>query len=294
MPKVDPKAKVTLKDLETRDRPNWCPGCGDFGIQVAVKQALVNLGLRPENVVISTGIGCGSKINQWIETYGFAGLHGRSLPVAMGIKLANPELTVLDIGGDGDGYGIGMGHFMNMARRNLDIVYIVQDNQTYGLTLGQVSPTSEKGMQSISTPKGVIEEPVNPIRLGLAGGCTFVARSFSGDPAHLTKMIELAIAHKGFALIDTFQPCVTFNKLNTYSFFRERVYKLEELPDYKPTDIDWAFQKAGEWGQKIPIGVFYQVEKPTYEESDVALKKGNPVKAVLEGIDLTPAYESFM
>lgn len=294
MPKVDPKAKVTLKDLETRDRPNWCPGCGDFGIQVAVKQAIINLGLRPENVVISTGIGCGSKINQWIETYGFAGLHGRSLPVAMGTKLANPELTVLDIGGDGDGYGIGMGHFMNMARRNLDIVYIVEDNQTYGLTLGQVSPTSEKGMQSISTPQGVIEEPVNPIRLALAGGCTFVARSFSGDPTHLTKMIELAIQHKGFALIDTFQPCVTFNKLNTYSFFRERVYKLEELPDYKPTDMDWAFQKAGEWGQKIPIGVFYQVEKPTYEESDVALKKGNPVKAVLDGIDLGPAYESFM
>jgi len=285
---------ANLKDLETKDRPNWCPGCGDFGIQMALKQAIVNLGLEKENVVISTGIGCGSKVNQWIETYGFAGLHGRSIPVAMGIALANPELTVIDVGGDGDGYGIGMGHFINTMRRNLNITYIVQNNQTYGLTLGQTSPTSEKGMVGPSTPKGVIEEPVNPIRLALSSECTFVARGFSGDVPHLTKLIEAAIKHKGFALIDTFQPCVTFNKMNTYDFFRKRVYKLEDEAGYDVRDINEAFKRAGEWGDKIPIGIFYQVERPTYEDSELGLRKGNPVKADISKIDVNEVMQGWM
>lgn len=285
---------MQLQNLLTKDVPNWCPGCGNFGIQAALKQALVNLKLEPQNVVISTGIGCGSKVNQWIETYGFASLHGRSLPVAMGVKLANPELTVIAAGGDGDGYGIGMGHFINTMRRNLDITYIVQNNQLYALTLGQVSPTSDKGAKGHSTPLGVIEEPVNPIRLALAAGCTFVARGFSGDIPHLTMLIEKAIAHRGFALIDVFQPCVTFNKVNTYDYFRSRVYKLEDEKNYDTLNLEAAFGKAGEMGAKIPIGLFYRAQKPIYEDADPGLINGIPVKADISQIDVSMMMESFM
>jgi 2-oxoglutarate ferredoxin oxidoreductase subunit beta len=292
---------TTLKDLETRQQPNWCPGCGDYGIQAALKQAIVNLKLNPEDIAISTGIGCGSKINQWIETYGFAGLHGRSIPVAMGIKLANPSLTVIDVSGDGDGYGIGMCHFINTMRRNLDITYIVQNNQIYGLTLGQTSPTSEKGATGPSTPHGVIEEPVNPIRLALSSDCTFVARGFAGDISHLTSLFEQGVEHRGFALIDVLQPCVTFNKVNTHQFFKDRVYKLEEISGYDVEDLDAAFVRAGEWGEKIPIGVFYKVDKPIYEDSDVGLTGeagkswgGCPVKAAVGDVDVGEIMESFM
>lgn len=305
---------TTLKDLETRQSPNWCPGCGNFGIQAALKNAIVGLKLAPENIVISTGIGCGSKLNQWVHTYGFAGLHGRSIPVAMGVKLANPELTVIDVSGDGDGYGIGMAHFINTMRRNLDITYIVQDNQVYGLTLGQTSPTSEKGAKGPSTPHGVIEEPVNPIRLALSSNCTFVARGYAGDIPHLTYLIEEGIKHRGFALIDVFQPCVTFNKVNTREFFNKRVYKLEDLKGYDRTNIVKAYEVAGEGysragggtdeaaghgragvgSEKIPIGIFYQVEKPTYEDNDVGLKMGVPVKADISGVDVGEVMRSFM
>lgn len=283
-----------LKDLQTKDVSNWCPGCGNFGIQVAIKQAIINLKLDPKDVVISTGIGCGSKINQWIETYGFAGLHGRSIPVAMGIKLANPELTVIDSGGDGDGYGIGMAHFINTMRRNLDLTYLVENNQLYALTLGQVSPTSDKGSKGPSTPHGVIEEPVNPIRLALSSDATFVARGFSGDIPHLTMLIEKAIKHRGFSFIDIFQPCVTFNKVNTYDYFRSRVYKLEDDKSYKTDDLNAALIKAGELTPKIPIGLFYQVEKPTYEDFEPGLVNGVPVKADIDTIDVSTLMESFM
>ncbi|MDD3861662.1 MAG: thiamine pyrophosphate-dependent enzyme [Candidatus Gracilibacteria bacterium] len=284
---------TNLKDLETRDKSNWCPGCGNFGIQTAIKQAIVNLSLDPANVVISTGIGCGSKINQWIETYGFAGLHGRSLPVAMGVKLANHNLTVIDVGGDGDGYGIGMGHFIHNMRRNFDMTYLVENNQVYGLTLGQTSPTSDKGMKGPSTPFGIIEDPINPIRLALSSDCTFVARGFAGDIPHLTGLIEQGISHKGFALIDIFQPCVTFNKINTYAYFRQKVYKLEEA-GHDATNLGEAFARAGE-SEKLPIGIFYKVEKPTYESSDVGLKDGVPRAQVdISEIDVSEVEESFM
>lgn len=285
---------TNLQDLQTKCSPNWCPGCGDFGIQAAVKNAIVEMELDPADVAISTGIGCGSKLNQWVNTYGFAGLHGRSVPVAMGIKLANPELTVLDVGGDGDGYGIGMGHFINTMRRNLNITYIVQDNQVYGLTLGQTSPTSEKGMKGPSTPQGVIEEPVNPLRLALSSDATFVARGFAGDIQHLTKLIVAGIKHRGFSLIDVFQPCATFNKINSFKFFRDRVYKLEDVEGYDTGDLNKAFEVAGEYGEKIPTGVFYQVDKPIYEDSDPGLKSGNPVKADISNVDIGAICESFM
>ncbi len=293
---------ASLQDLYTkRQSPNWCAGCGDHGILAALKQTVVNLKLDPENVAISTGIGCGSKVNQWIETYGFAALHGRSVPVAMGIRLANPSLTVIASSGDGDGYGIGMGHFINTMRRNLNITYIVQDNQTYGLTLGQASPTSEKGTKGPSTPHGVIEEPVNPIRLALSSDCTFIARGFAGDIPHLAWLIAEGINHKGFSLIDVLQPCATFNKVNTHQFFRERVYKLQDVDGYDTGNIYEAFKRAGEWGQKIPIGIFYKTEKPTYEDIDKGLNGelcksfgGCPVKIDIDDIDISDAMESFM
>lgn len=262
------KSMTNIKDLETRDKPNWCPGCGDHGILMAVKQAIAASGIEPHNIAISTGIGCGSKLNQWVNTYGNQGLHGRGLPVAMGMKLANPEITVLSVGGDGDGYGIGMGHFINNMRRNIDITYIVQDNQTYGLTLGQTSPTSDKGATGPSTPFGVIEEPVNPIRLALSSDCTFVARGFAGDIPHLADLILQGMQHKGFALIDVLQPCATFNKVNTYKYFRERVKKLE---NHDVTDLNAAFAKA----DGLDIGVFYKVSKPTYEDQEPGLRGGH-------------------
>lgn len=285
---------TNLNDLKTRQNPNWCPGCGDYGIHAAMKAAIVELNLDPNNVVISTGIGCGSKINQWINTYGFAGLHGRSVPVAMGIKLANPNLTVLAVSGDGDGYGIGMGHFINAMRRNLNFTYIVQDNQTYGLTLGQTSPTSEKGMKGLSTPHGVIENPVNPIRLALSSDCTFVARGYAGDIPHLTRLIVEAVKHKGFSLIDVFQPCATFNKINTPEFFGKRIYKLEDIKGYDKTNLVKAFEVAGEWGEKIPTGVFYQVEKPIYEDMEPGLSGECPAHADISGIDIGRVEETLM
>lgn len=284
-----------LKDLQTKDTPNWCPGCGNYGIQAAIKNAIVNLKLAKENVVISTGIGCGSKVNQWIDVYGFAGLHGRSLPVAMGIKLANPKLTVIASGGDGDGYGIGMAHFINTMRRNINITYIVQNNQLYALTLGQVSPTSEKGTKGISTPSGVIEEPVNPLRLALSGSCSFVARGFAGDVEHLSKLIEEGVKHNGFSLIDVLEPCATFNKINTHQFFRDRIYKLDDVKGYDRKNLMMAFEKAGEWGEKIPTGIFYQVEKSTYEEMDPALSRGAiPAEADISNVNVSEMMESFM
>lgn len=285
---------MNFKDLETKDRSNWCPGCGNFGIQAALKQAIVNLNLDPNKTVISTGIGCGSKINQWINTYGFAGLHGRSLPVAMGIKLANHKLTVIDVSGDGDGYGIGMGHFIHTMRRNFDMTYIVEDNQVYGLTLGQTTPTSDKGAKGPSTPFGIIEDPINPLALALANNCTFVARGFSGDIPHLTKIFEEAINHKGFSFIDIFQPCVTFNKVNTYEYFRKRCYRLEES-DYDKNNFEVAMKKAFEVGDKMPIGIFYQTSKSTYEENDVGLKSGiAKVDEDISEVDVSEVMESFM
>jgi 2-oxoglutarate ferredoxin oxidoreductase subunit beta len=254
----------------------WCPGCGDFAILVALKQALVKLGKPAHEVVVASGIGCGGKLPHFIKTYGFEGLHGRVLPAASAIKLANHSLTVIAVGGDGDGYGIGMGHFIHTCRRNIDITYITQDNQVYGLTTGQTSPTSEKGFKTKSTPEGVIEEPINPISLAIAAGATFVARGFSGNLPHLADLIYQGITHKGFAVIDVLQPCVTFNKLNTYEYFTKKCYKLDEK--YDPSDKIAAFAKAQEWREKIPIGVFYKEERPTYEDCSPQLANGPLVK----------------
>ncbi|MDE1798144.1 MAG: 2-oxoacid ferredoxin oxidoreductase [Candidatus Micrarchaeota archaeon] len=254
----------------------WCPGCGDFAILAALKSALSKLSLDPHNVVVASGIGCSGKLPHFIKTYGYEGLHGRSLPAASAIKLANHGLTVIDVGGDGDGYGIGMGHFMHTCRRNIDMTYIVHNNQIYGLTTGQTSPTSEKGFKTKSTPEGVLEEPVNPLQLAICAGATFVARGFSGNLPHLADLMREAITHKGFAFIDVLQPCVTYNKLNTYAYFTQKCYKLDST--YDPTDKFAALKKAEEWADKIPLGVIYKTQRPTYEEGLPQLANGPLVR----------------
>lgn len=284
---------LTIKDFDTVARPDWCPGCGDFGIQVAVKQALVNLQIEPHNVAIVCGIGCSSKLTHWINAYGFHGLHGRALPPAVAVKFANPKLTVIADGGDGDGYGIGMGHFIHTMRRNVDITYLVHNNMVYGLTKGQATPTSQKGYKSPSTPFGVIEQPVNPMALALTAGATFVARGSAGDAIHLAKIIEAAIKHKGFSLVDIFQPCVTFNKINTYAFFMKNCYKLDTVEGYDTSNFGMAMEKAMQ-SDKLPIGIFYQTERPTYEEEDPGRHSSIPVAELdIGNTDITVAMEKY-
>ena len=208
--------------------PDWCPGCGDFSVLSALQAALFELGLKPHQVVVISGIGCSSNLPGYINTYGMHTLHGRSLAVGTGVKLGNHELKVICTGGDGDGFGIGGNHFLHTMRRNVDLTYIVMDNQIYGLTTGQCSPTSVKGMKTKSTPHGNVENPINPIPLAMVGGATYVARGFSGKQKHLVELLKGAIQHKGFSFVDVFSPCVTYNKDNTYQWFNPRVKILEE------------------------------------------------------------------
>ncbi|MBU1992149.1 MAG: thiamine pyrophosphate-dependent enzyme [Patescibacteria group bacterium] len=283
-----------ITNLNTEVESNWCPGCGNFGVWNALKQAIVGQNLDPDKIALVSGIGCSSQINQWINTYGFQSLHGRLLPAATGIKLCNHELTVIAVGGDGDGYGIGMGHFIHAMRRNLDMTYIVTNNQVYGLTQGQTSPTSMKGHKSKSTPFGAIEIPVNPLELALSSGATYISRGYAGDLPHLTNLISDGIAHKGFSFIDVLQPCVTFNKINTYQYFQQRCYKLED-EKHDAADKHAAYIRAGEaWDSKIPIGLFYEEERPTYESEEGALKAGPLAGQSLEGINIERIMRRFM
>lgn len=282
-------------DLNTKTFPTFCPGCGDFGIWGALKQAYAEIGLEPHQFAIVYGIGCSGNMCSFVNTYGFEGLHGRGIPVATGIKMANPSLPVIMVGGDGDILGEGMGHFIHACRANHDLNIIIHNNQVYGLTTGQTAPTSEKGMETKSTPHGVIEEQTNPVSLAITAGATFVARGFSGDITHLSHLMSAAITHRGFAVLDVLQPCVTFNKINTYQWFRERVYKLDDR-GYRQTTKTAALEKALEpWHTNIPLGIFWQEEKPTYEDSLPQLKEKGLLHARddLSKIDLTPLYEEF-
>lgn len=283
---------MELSKYKSETRPDWCPGCGDFGVLNSLTQAVANLNIDPKDLLVVSGIGCSSNLPGFINAYGFHSLHGRALPIATGAKLANPELHVVVTGGDGDGYGIGLGHFIHAMRRNLDLTYVVMDNQIYGLTTGQASPTSAKNFATKSSPSGTIEEPINPMALALIAGATYVARGFSGDPKHLTELIQKGIAHKGFSLIDVFSPCVTWNKMNTYDYFRQRCAKFNG-PDYNTSNFEQALAKSREMDPKLPIGLFYESQKPTYEEQDVALKAGNPVKAKLGVVDSKQLFQEF-
>ena len=257
--------------------PDWCPGCGDFGVLKGIQTAAAKLGIPTHNLLVVSGIGCSSNLPGFINAYGIHSLHGRAVPVATGAHLANTDLKTIITGGDGDGYGIGVGHLIHAMRRNLDVTYIVMDNQSYGLTTGQTSPTTTVGHKTKSTPMGNVENPLNPLALAITAGATFVARAFSGEQKHLADTIAAAIEHKGFSLVDVHSPCVTYNKINTYPFFKERVYKLED-ENWDPSDFNSSLNKAWEWGDRIPLGVVYKTDKPTYEDSEIAFKKGALVK----------------
>jgi 2-oxoglutarate ferredoxin oxidoreductase subunit beta len=288
-------------DFKTDVFADWCPGCGDFGIMTALQMAFAELGLEPHQVVMVSGIGCSGKEPHNVKAYGVHTLHGRTLPFATGIKVANPELVVLAIGGDGDGLGIGAGHFVNTGRRNLDITYIIHNNGVYGLTKGQASPTLKLGLKTKALPKPNINEAVNPIALALVAGYTFVARSYAYDVKHLKETIKQAIQHKGLAFIDALQPCPTYNDINTREWYggedrkdpqtrkpQSRLYKLEET-GYDPVVHSLAeefekkmraMDKAREWGDRIPIGVFYRNElQPTFVDritSRIPFYRTNP------------------
>jgi 2-oxoglutarate/2-oxoacid ferredoxin oxidoreductase subunit beta len=271
-------AALTAADFKGKVDPDWCPGCGDFGVLASLKSALAELEIPPHDVVTISGIGCSSNLPGYINTYGMHTLHGRALAVATGVKLANHNLHVIVTGGDGDGFGIGGNHFIHTMRRNVDLLYIAMDNQIYGLTTGQVSPTSQIGMKTKSTPFGSIEGPINPIALALAAGATFIARGFSGEPKHLTDLMKQGLRHKGFSFIDVFSPCVTYNHDNTYPWFKQRVKKLEDEPSYDSSNWNAAMDKAQMWGDEIPIGRFFErTDLPSLHGAEPILFEGGPL-----------------
>lgn len=272
---------LTVKDYTSETDVTWCPGCGDFGVLRGVQMALADLNIPLHEVAVISGIGCSSNFPHFMTPYGVHSIHGRLLPVAMGAKLANPELTVVGTGGDGDGYAIGSGHFTHACRRNVDITYVVMNNQIYGLTTGQTSPTSDVGHETKSTPEGNIEPPFNPLGVALAEGATFVSRAFSGDVKNMAELIKKGIEHEGFALVDVFSPCVTYNKVNTYAWFKERLYNMNEPPKDLGMDPHDTSDRAAAFALTIPnpdriaYGLFYEdTDQPTYEGQDPALAQG--------------------
>lgn len=283
---------VPQSSYVTTHMPTWCPGCGDFGIWTALKDALSKLGYGSTDAVVVYGVGCHGNMYNFVRVYGFAGLHGRTLPVAQAIKLANHKLPVIVVSGDGDGLGEGGNHFIHAAKRNPDITVIIHDNQVYGLTTGQASPAAKKGFKTKSTPEGVTDEPINPMQLALTAGATFVSRGFAGDVSSLSLLIQKAIMHKGFSLVDALQPCVTFDKIHTYAWYRSRVYDLAS-EKYSPDNRLKAYERANEWGDHIPVGIFYEENRPTSEDYEQALEKGTLVSQSLANIDATKLLQEF-
>lgn len=270
---------VTRKDFEGSERPTWCRGCGNHAILNAIKMALAEHDVAPHEILIVTGIGCGSKLPHYIKVTGFHGLHGRTLALATGARLANHGLRVMTVHGDGDGYGEGLSHFLNAARRNLNLVDVVQDNRIYGLTKGQYSPTSERGKHTPTSPEGALDGPIQPLAMAITAGATFVSRGYSGELKHLAWLIGEALEHPGYALVDVLQPCVTFNRGTAYDFYSGRVYKLEETPEYDPADRAAAWERAFEWGERIPIGIFYRDPSVPSYEAQVPALQGGPLVA---------------
>ncbi|MDE0012415.1 MAG: 2-oxoacid:ferredoxin oxidoreductase subunit beta [Candidatus Poribacteria bacterium] len=266
------KGAPTARDFQGDVNPDWCPGCGDYSVLRALQTAYAKSGRGNHEHMTVSGIGCSSNLPGYVRTYGMHTLHGRSLAVATGAKLANHQMNVVVTGGDGDGYGIGGNHFVHTMRKNIDLLYIVMNNQIYGLTIGQASPTSMLGMETKSTPFGNIEAPLNPIAMAIVTGATYVARGFSGDQKQLTDLMYEGMQHRGFALIDVFSPCITFNKDNTYDFFKPRVQALE---NHDPSDQEAALKQAVKWGDEIPIGLFYQdTSRPALDEMEPVLENG--------------------
>jgi 2-oxoglutarate ferredoxin oxidoreductase subunit beta len=273
---------LSRRDYDSPTSPTWCPGCGNHGILNGIKMALAELEIAPHQVLIVTGIGCGSKLPHYMKVNGFHTLHGRALPVATGARLTNQSIKIMTVHGDGDGYGMGLGHMMHAVRRNIGLVDIVQNNRVYGLTKGQYSPTSAVGMRTPTSPQGAIDRAVPPLGLAIAAGATFVARGYPGRLRHLAWLIGQALQHDGYALIDVLQPCVTFNRASSYDFYNPRVYNLQD-ENHDLTDRTAAWEKAYEWGERIPIGIFYHVSGiPTYEEQVAALQDRPPVQRPLQ------------
>jgi len=264
---------VSIKDYESSYKNHWCPGCGNFGILAAMKDALVNLKIQPEQLLIISGIGQAAKTPHFLKCNMFHALHGRALPLATGAKMANHNLNILVNSGDGDCYGEGGNHFMHAIRRNVDLTLIVHNNKIYGLTKGQASPTSDVGMVTPMQPNGVISESFNGIAVALSLGAGFVARGFSGNMEHLSRLIQEAMKHKGFSLIDILQPCISFNRVNTYEWYKKRVYDLFE-ENYVPDNFEKAMNLARQWGDKIPIGIIYKEEKVTFTDRIEVFNQG--------------------
>ena len=270
----------------------WCPGCGNFAILIALHQALKQLNLNPQDVLIFYGVGCAGNGANFTKTYAWHSLHGRAIPSAIGAKLANKDLTIIVMAGDGDSFGEGMGHFIHALRGNTNITYITHDNKVYGLTTGQAAPTSIKGYKAKTSPRGVIETDANPISLALASGGGFVARGFSGEADHLKDLFRKAIKHKGFSLVDVFQPCVTFNKVNSFKFYYERLYNLDEKK-HKKNNLELAWKESLIWGNKIPYGIFYENNEKSYEDHLPELKGKALVKRKLKVRNINKLLEEF-
>ncbi len=281
------------EDFKTCDEIAWCPGCGNFGILRSLQQALAGIGLAPNEVLICSGIGQAAKLPHYVNANCFNGLHGRALPVAVAAKMANPRLKVIVTTGDGDCYGEGGNHFLHNIRRNVDITLLVHDNQIYGLTKGQASPTTEPGFRTKVQTQGVILEPLQPLKMAIALGAGFAARGFSGESEHLSGLIREAINYPGFALVDILQPCVSFNKHNTHQWYRERVYKLDP-EKYDCRDEKAALEKAAEWDPKIPLGIIFRKEKASYEQKSGIDKRNPAVTEPLEDIDIKPVFKDFI
>jgi len=281
----------TFEQYQGAQEPAWCPGCGNFPILRTLKEALVELGVEPHQLVVVSGIGQAGKLPHYLRCNTFNGLHGRTLPVATGIKLANHEALVLAVAGDGDAYGEGGNHLLHAIRRNIGVKLFVHNNQVYGLTKGQASPTSEEGMVTKAQPLGVLSAPLNPLALAVALDASFVARGFAGDGEFLKELMKQALQHRGFALLDILQPCVTFNKLNTYKWYRQRVYRLG--PEHDPTDRAAAFQLALKWGERIPTGVIFRNDRPPMQERLSVLKEAPLLKQPFSLEEALRAVEEF-
>jgi len=284
---------VTIKDYAESIPIAWCPGCGNFVILQALRKALVDLGIEPHQILFVSGIGQAPKLPHYTHGNVFNGLHGRTLPAATGAKIANHELIVIGIDGDGGAYGEGIGHLLATIRRNVNMTYMVHNNQVYGLTKGQASPTSDLGFVTKTTPLGAIQ-PVNPLALALASDASFLARGFAGDIEHLSALLKMGIEYRGFSLIDILQPCVSFNHKNTYQWYRERVYKVEDESGYDSSDKMAAFAKAQEWGDRIPVGLIYRKERPVYEEQLPALKEMTLIKRKIDPLQFETLLDEFI
>lgn len=278
-------------DFMTPIKPTWCPACGNFGIWTALRKAWAELGLEPHQIAMTFDIGCCGNGTNWHNVYAFHSLHGRPLPVAYAIKLNNHELTVLADSGDGGGYGEGTNHFVHTCRGNVDVTYIIHNNHRYSLTTGQASPTTKHGIETKSTPDGLIEHPFNGLQVAITCGATFVAQGYSAEVKHLTEIFKQAIQHKGFSLVDILQPCTIFNDKDIRAQYKEKVYKLEET-NYKPNDKLKAYQKAGET-EKLPIGILYQEDKPSYESQLPQIAKQPLVKQKVAKGDIKNLLKEF-